>query len=97
MRALAHGADAEVFAFATALTRLTRSCAKSAPAPSSRPRQVTDRFGGTRIATTCGRCSPPPRRAVRGAIVIIGSDGWDSDPPEDLAAAMARLRRRAHR
>ena len=28
---------------------------------------------------------------------MIGSDGWDSEPPEQLAAAMARLRRRAHR
>jgi uncharacterized protein with von Willebrand factor type A (vWA) domain len=34
---------------------------------------------------------------IRGAIVLIASDGWDSDPPEELAAGMARLRRRAHR
>ncbi|MFG2789791.1 VWA domain-containing protein [Streptomyces sp. NPDC048419] len=33
---------------------------------------------------------------VRGAVVLIGSDGWDGDPPERLAAAMARLRRRAY-
>ena len=31
------------------------------------------------------------------SIVIIASDGWDSDPAERLAAEMARLRRRAHR
>jgi uncharacterized protein with von Willebrand factor type A (vWA) domain len=30
-------------------------------------------------------------------VVIVASDGWDSDPPERLAAAMARLRRRAYR
>jgi uncharacterized protein len=28
---------------------------------------------------------------------MIASDGWDSDPPADLAAAMARLRRLAYR
>ena len=28
---------------------------------------------------------------------MIASDGWDSDEPEALAAAMARLHRRAHR
>lgn len=32
---------------------------------------------------------------MRGAVVIIASDGWDSDPPEALARAMERLRRRA--
>jgi len=30
-------------------------------------------------------------------VVVIGSDGWDSDPPAELAAALARLRRRAYR
>jgi len=28
--------------------------------------------------------------------VIIASDGWDGDPPDRLAAVMARVRRRAH-
>jgi uncharacterized protein len=28
--------------------------------------------------------------------VVIASDGWDTDPPADLARAMARLARRAH-
>ncbi|CNK18797.1 protein containing vWA domain [Mycobacterium tuberculosis] len=28
-------------------------------------------------------------------MVIIASDGWDSDPPDVLGHAMARLRRRA--
>jgi uncharacterized protein with von Willebrand factor type A (vWA) domain len=27
---------------------------------------------------------------------VIASDGWDTDPPDALAAAMQRLRRRAH-
>ena len=32
---------------------------------------------------------------LRGAVVIIASDGWDSDPPDVLERALARLRRRA--
>jgi len=59
---------------------------------------VTDRFGGTRIATNLrALLASRHGNAVRGAVVIIGSDGWDSDPPEAIAAAMARLQRRAHR
>jgi uncharacterized protein len=100
MRALALHADAEVFAFATGLTRLTAVLAHRSPevAIAEATRRVSDRFGGTRIATNL-RTLLASRHggAVRGAIVIIGSDGWDSDPPEALAAQMARLKRRAHR
>ena len=35
--------------------------------------------------------------AVRGGVLVIASDGWDSDDPADLAAVMARARRRARR
>ncbi len=35
--------------------------------------------------------------AVRGGVLVIASDGWDSDDPDELAAVMARARRRAHR
>ncbi len=35
--------------------------------------------------------------AVRGAIVIIASDGWDSEEPQELAKVMARLHRMAYR
>jgi uncharacterized protein with von Willebrand factor type A (vWA) domain len=99
MRALAMVADAEVFAFATTLTRLTAVLAHREPAVAVAAASATvgDRFGGTRIATNV-RALLASRHAdaVRGAVVIIGSDGWDSDPPAELAAAMARLRRRAH-
>jgi uncharacterized protein with von Willebrand factor type A (vWA) domain len=100
MRALAMVADAEVFAFATALTRLTSVLAHKSPAVAvaAATEAVDDRFGGTRIASNL-RALLASRHgdAVRGAVVIIGSDGWDSDPPEALAAAMAALRRRAYR
>jgi uncharacterized protein with von Willebrand factor type A (vWA) domain len=100
MRALALVADAEVFAFATTLTRLTTTLThKSAPVAIEQATQkVTDRFGGTRIATNVqALLSSHHGGTARGAIVIIGSDGWDSDSPQALAAAMSRLNRRAHR
>jgi uncharacterized protein with von Willebrand factor type A (vWA) domain len=100
MRALALVADAEVFAFATTLTRLTTVLThKSAPVAIEQATQkVSDRFGGTRIATNVqALLSSHHGGAARGAIVIIGSDGWDSDSPQALAAAMTRLHRRAHR
>ncbi|MET8153644.1 VWA domain-containing protein [Actinoplanes sp. NPDC049668] len=100
MRAFAAVADAEVFAFATTLTRLTAVLRHtSAPAAVARAGDlVTDRFGGTRIATNLrALLASHHGNAVRGAVVVIGSDGWDSDPPAELAAVLARLRRRAYR
>jgi uncharacterized protein len=100
MRAFALRSDAEVFAFATRLTRLTPVLAhrSAEDAIEQATALVTDRFGGTRIATNLqALLASRHRNAVRGAIVVVGSDGWDSDPPEAVAAAMARLRRRAHR
>jgi uncharacterized protein with von Willebrand factor type A (vWA) domain len=100
MRAVALVADAEVFAFATTLTRLTAVLAhrSAVVAIEQATATVTDRFGGTRIATNLAALlSSRHGEAVRGAIVVIGSDGWDSDPPERLARAMERLRRRSYR
>jgi uncharacterized protein len=100
MRAFALRADAEVFAFATRLTRLTPTLAhrSAEEAIEQATALVTDRFGGTRIATNIqALLASRHRNAVRGAIVVVGSDGWDSDPPAAVEAAMARLRRRAYR
>ena len=100
MRAAVQATDAEVFAFATSLTRLTPILAhrEVEVAIDLASAAVDDRFGGTRIATNL-RALLASRHGhdTRGAIVVIASDGWDADPPEALAAAMARLRRRAHR
>lgn len=100
MRALRVSAGAEVFAFATSLTRLTRVLDHHSPqqAIELAGDKVDDRFGGTRIATNLQALLTSHHGGVlRGAVVLIASDGWDSDPPADLARAMARLRRRAHR
>jgi uncharacterized protein with von Willebrand factor type A (vWA) domain len=100
MRAATLALDAEVFAFSTTLTRLTPVLAHRSPevAIDTATAAVVDRFGGTRIATNV-RTLLRSRHgdATRGAIVVVASDGWDSDPPESLAAAMERLRRRSHR
>lgn len=100
MRALTVVLGGEAFSFSTSLTRLTplmrhRSAAQ---AVAEATEQVTDRFGGTRIATSVNALlSSHHGNAMRGGIVIIGSDGWDSEPPDRLENAMARLSRRAHR
>jgi uncharacterized protein with von Willebrand factor type A (vWA) domain len=91
----------EAFTFATTLRRVTTQLrhgdAEAAVARLSD--DVVDRFGGTRIATNLGALIAGSRwsNTVRGATVVIASDGWDTDPPELLARRMARLRRMAHR
>ena len=100
MRALVLTTDAEVFAFATTLTRLTSVLAHKSAAVAIEQASATviDRFGGTRIATNVrALLASHHGNAVRGAVVLVGSDGWDSDPPEQLGRQMARLQRRAHR
>ncbi|MFI6402460.1 VWA domain-containing protein [Streptomyces sp. NPDC050548] len=99
MRALAVTTRAEVFAFATSLTRLTPVLAhhSAREAFDEATERVTDRFGGTRIAHCLGTLLASHHGGtLRGAVVLIASDGWDGDPPDELARAMARLRRRAH-
>lgn len=88
----------EVFAFSTSLTRLTAVLShRSAEVALERANtKVTDRYGGTFIGRSIGALLAPPHgNALRGAVVIIASDGWDSDPPDVLQHALARLRRRA--
>jgi uncharacterized protein len=100
MRALTVVAGAEAFAFATSLTRLTSALRNksTALAIEQATEKVTDRFGGTRIAASVNALLRSHHgNAVRGGIVVVGSDGWDSEPPQQMAVAMARLRRRAHR
>lgn len=100
MRAAALTTPAEVFAFSTTLTRLTAVLSHRSPevAVTRASEKVTDRYGGTRIATNLHRLLHSHHgSAVRGALVVIASDGWDSDPPEQLARVMAGLARRAHR
>lgn len=100
MRAFARTRHAETFAFSTSLTRLTPALlhhsAEAAIAQAGE--QVVDRYGGTHLAR-CLRELLASRHGniVRGGVLVIASDGWDSDDPEELAAVMARASRRARR
>jgi uncharacterized protein len=91
----AGGARAEVFTFATRLTRLTRALAGSRPAAALALAGQTapDWLGGTRIGASLrdfndgyGR-----RGMARGAVVVIISDGWDTGDPELVRREMERL------
>ncbi|HTP17658.1 MAG TPA: VWA domain-containing protein [Streptosporangiaceae bacterium] len=91
----AGGASAEVFSFATRLTRLTPALARSLPglALHRAGQTAPDWLGGTRIGAalkdfndSCGR-----RGMARGAVVVIISDGWDTGDPDVLRREMERL------
>ncbi len=88
----------DVFAFSTALTRLTPVLAHRSPevALARANAKVVDRYGGTHLGRSIHELLAPPHgSALRGAVVVVASDGWDSDPPEVLDHALARLKRRA--
>jgi uncharacterized protein len=92
---------AEVFAFATRLTRLTSALAARRPevALARAAGAAPDWRSGTRIASAVkGFLDDYGRRGMaRGAVVVIVSDGWEHDDPAHLGEQMQRLRRLAHR
>ena len=97
----AGGAGAEVFSFATRLTRLTPALSRSAPAEALRRAGQTapDWLGGTRLGAALkdfndlyGR-----RGMARGAVILIISDGWDTGDPATVRREMQRLSLVAHR
>ena len=91
----AGGARAEVFSFATRLTRLTPALAQSRPALAlARAGQVApDWLGGTRIGESLRDFNDSyARRGLgRGAVVMIISDGWDTGDPGIVRREMERL------
>jgi uncharacterized protein len=97
----AGGAHAEVFTFATRLTRLTGTLAHSRPALALQQagHAAPDWLGGTRIGESIAEFnnSYGRRGMARGAVVVIISDGWDTGEPEVLRREMERLSLVAHR
>ncbi len=94
------GIRPEVFAFSTSLTRLTAALShRSAEIALAKANaKVTDRYGGTHLGRCVGELVAGSHgNALRGAVVIVASDGWDSDPPDVLGRALARVHRRAHK
>ncbi|MCU1662020.1 MAG: hypothetical protein JWR58_2085 [Pseudonocardia sp.] len=97
----AGGRRAEVFTFATQLTRLTGALRHSSPAVAlHRAAELApDWSGGTRIGESLRRFNTGygRRGMARGAVVLILSDGWDTGDPALLGREVARLRWVAHR
>jgi len=101
LHAAAGASGAEVFAFATRLTRLTASMKSPSPQIAlARAAEVTpDWRSGTRLGETLkafidgyGR-----RGLARSAVVVIVSDGWEGTDPDLLGEQMGRLSRLAFR
>jgi len=101
LQAAVSGTRAEAFVFATQLTRLTRQLAGRHPdvALARAAETAPDWAGGTLLATSLRRfLDEHGRRGLaRGAVVVVLSDGWSSEPPEAVAAQMARPSRLAER
>jgi uncharacterized protein len=87
----------EAFCFGTRLTRVTKvlSVADAKEALRRAAAEVVDWNGGTRIGDAVQALLRT--NVVRGAVVVICSDGLDVGEPELLRAEMARLARHAHR
>jgi uncharacterized protein with von Willebrand factor type A (vWA) domain len=94
------GRGAEVFAFGTRLTRLTRELETRDPdlALERAAGRVVDWAAGTRIGAALKEYNDVwGRRALtRGAIVLIASDGWERDDHELVGREMERLHRAAY-
>ncbi|MEZ0285181.1 MAG: VWA domain-containing protein [Thermoleophilia bacterium] len=95
------GPEAEVFSFATRLTRLTRALASRHPerAIQRAAAAAPDWSSGTRIGDALKEFNDRHgRRGVaRGAVVVILSDGWERGDPALVGREMERLGRLAHR
>jgi uncharacterized protein with von Willebrand factor type A (vWA) domain len=99
--AMAAGRRVEVFVFGTRLTRVTRTLRTRDPDRAMREvgRVVRDWEGGTRIGESVKALLDgwSQRAALRGAVVVLCSDGLERGDPHLLRAQMTRLRRLAHR
>lgn len=101
LHAAAGGSDAEVFSFATRLSRLTKPLRLKDPdaAMTAAAATAPDWASGTRIGEALESfLDQYGRRGIaRGAVVLIVSDGWDRGDPAQVGKQMARLRRLAYR
>jgi hypothetical protein len=99
--AMAAGRRVEVFCFGTRLTRVTRTLRTKDPdrALHGIGRTVADWEGGTRIGESLKALLDgwAQRAALRGAVVVLWSDGLERGDPELLRTQMERLGRLAHR
>jgi uncharacterized protein len=91
----------EVFAFGTRLTRLTQALDRRDvdAALADAAARVVDWDGGTRIGASLDALVRTwgPRGVLRGAVVVVCSDGLERGDPRALGTAARALRRRCHR
>jgi uncharacterized protein with von Willebrand factor type A (vWA) domain len=99
--AMRAGRRVEVFCFGTRLTRVTRALARTEPDEALREvaAAVVDWNGGTRIGASLKELLDrwSQHVAMRGAVVVLCSDGLERGDPALLAGQVARLSRLAHR
>jgi len=99
--AMRAGRRVEVFCFGTRLTRVTRALARSEPDDALREvaAAVVDWNGGTRIGASLKELLDrwSQHASMRGAVVVLCSDGLERGEPALLAAQVARLSRLSHR
>jgi uncharacterized protein with von Willebrand factor type A (vWA) domain len=100
-RGVAAAPPTEVFCFGTRLTRITPELAgrRADQALARAAEAVVDWEGGTRIGDSLGQLVAVwgRRGLLRGAVVVVCSDGLERGDPEVLARELARLARHAHR
>lgn len=98
--AVRSGRRIEAFTFGTRLTRVTRELEGLGPdrALQAATRAVHDWAGGTRIAVNLQALNDRwgPRGLIRGATVVIVSDGWERGDIQSLVREMERLRLATH-
>jgi uncharacterized protein with von Willebrand factor type A (vWA) domain len=89
----------ETFTFGTRLTRITRAIRQRDPARALErvAAAVDDWDGGTRIGPALQAFMSNPRYAslLRGAVVLVLSDGLERGDPKSMREAVARIARRA--
>lgn len=93
-------AKVESFVFATSLARITGELKNKTYKRALDRLSVNIRgwSGGTRIGASLATFNAQwLRRIDKRTVIIILSDGWDTDEPEALASALALLKRRAGR
>ncbi len=90
-------ARVETFVFSTSLERITgRLKNKAYERALEALGQTRGWSGGTLIGPSIGAFNSNwPKLADKRTIVIILSDGWDTGEPEELAASLANLKKRA--
>jgi uncharacterized protein with von Willebrand factor type A (vWA) domain len=92
---------ADAFLFRTRLVHIADALRQRDPSVAmTRLSLMADGFGGgTRVATALKTFNDRYAKETLDSrsVVIVMSDGYDTDPPEALAVELKRLKRRAHR